>query len=37
MGSPEEIAPMVAYLLSPKSDFVTGACFVIDGGEVSKL
>ena len=37
MGSPEEIAPMVAYLLSPISDFVTGACFVIDGGEISKL
>ena len=37
MGLPEEIAPMVAYLLSPISDFVTGACFVIDGGEVSKL
>ena len=37
MGRPEEIAPMVSYLLSPISDFVTGACFVIDGGEVSKL
>ena len=37
MGLPEEIAPMVSYLLSPISDFVTGACFVIDGGEVSKL
>ena len=37
MGSPEEIAPMVAYLLSPLSAFVTGACFVIDGGEVAKL
>ena len=37
MGAPEEIAPLVAYLLSGLSSFVTGACFVIDGGEVSKL
>ena len=37
MGAPEEIAPLVAYLLSELSSFVTGACFVIDGGEVSKL
>jgi 2-deoxy-D-gluconate 3-dehydrogenase len=37
MGTPEELGPLVCYLLSPLSSFVTGACFVIDGGEVAKL
>lgn len=37
MGRPEEIGPLVCYLASEISEFVTGACFVIDGGEVSKL
>ena len=37
MGAPAEIGPLAAYLASPLSDFVTGACFVIDGGEVVKL
>ena len=37
MGRPDEIGPLVCYLASEASAFVTGACFVIDGGEVSKL
>ena len=37
MGQPDEIAPLACYLLSPLSEFVTGSCFVIDGGEVAKL
>jgi 2-deoxy-D-gluconate 3-dehydrogenase len=37
MGIDAEIGPMVCYLASPKSAFVTGAVFVIDGGESSKL
>jgi len=37
MGAPEEIGPLTCYLASPLSSFVTGACFVIDGGEVAKL
>jgi 2-deoxy-D-gluconate 3-dehydrogenase len=37
MGAPEEIGPLTAYLVSPLSGFVTGSCFVIDGGEVAKL
>jgi 2-dehydro-3-deoxy-D-gluconate 5-dehydrogenase len=37
MGRPEEIGPLVCYLCSPMSDFVTGATFVIDGGEANKL
>jgi 2-dehydro-3-deoxy-D-gluconate 5-dehydrogenase len=37
MGDPVEFGPIVTFLASPASDFVTGATFVIDGGEVSKL
>lgn len=37
MGLSEEIGPLVCYLASPLSDFMTGSVVVIDGGEVSKL
>jgi len=37
MGENHEIGPLICYLASPKSDFVTGAVYVIDGGESSKL
>lgn len=37
MGEADEIGPLACYLASPLSNFVTGATFVIDGGEVSKL
>jgi len=37
MGHDHEIGPLVCYLASRKSDFVTGAVYVIDGGEASKL
>ena len=37
MGRPEELGPLVCYLASAASEFVTGSCLVIDGGEVSKL
>jgi 2-dehydro-3-deoxy-D-gluconate 5-dehydrogenase len=37
MGLADEFGPLVCYLASPLSDFVTGATYVIDGGEVSKL
>jgi 2-dehydro-3-deoxy-D-gluconate 5-dehydrogenase len=37
MADPAEFGPLVAFLASPASNFVTGATFVIDGGEVSKL
>ncbi|HEX5193210.1 MAG TPA: glucose 1-dehydrogenase [Solirubrobacteraceae bacterium] len=37
MGDPGEFGPLVAFLASSASDFITGATFVIDGGEVSKL
>jgi 2-dehydro-3-deoxy-D-gluconate 5-dehydrogenase len=37
MGEDREIGPLVCYLSSRKSDFATGATFVIDGGESGKL
>jgi len=37
MGRVEEFGPLVCYLASPASDFMTGSVVVIDGGEVSKL
>jgi NAD(P)-dependent dehydrogenase (short-subunit alcohol dehydrogenase family) len=33
VGEHQELADLAAYLLSPYSAFVTGACFTIDGGE----
>lgn len=37
MGDVDEMATLACYLASPKSDFVTGSVFVIDGGESSRL
>jgi 2-dehydro-3-deoxy-D-gluconate 5-dehydrogenase len=36
MGEPDEIGPLTCLLASPLSDFITGAVYVIDGGESSK-
>ena len=36
-GEAAEIGGLICYLVSGASDFVTGATFVIDGGELSKL
>lgn len=33
MGDPEDIGNMVTYLVSPAGDWITGAVFVVDGGE----
>jgi NAD(P)-dependent dehydrogenase (short-subunit alcohol dehydrogenase family) len=32
LGSPEEIAGLVAYLASEEAGFITGATHIIDGG-----
>jgi len=37
MGDIEEIGPLICYLASEASNFVTGSVFVIDGGESCKL
>ena len=37
MAEAEELGPLVCYLASPLSRFVTGSVLVIDGGESSKL
>ncbi len=37
MGAAAEFGPLVCYLASPLSDFMTGSVVVIDGGEVAKL
>jgi 2-deoxy-D-gluconate 3-dehydrogenase len=37
MGEVSEIGPLICYLASTASNFVTGAVYVIDGGESCKL
>ena len=37
MGQSEELGPLLCYLASHQSAFVTGSVFVIDGGESCKL
>lgn len=37
LADPDEIGPLTGYLVSPLAGFVTGSCFVIDGGEVARL
>lgn len=34
LGSPEDVAHLVAYLVSPRGRFVTGAVWTVDGGQV---
>ena len=32
-GTPEEIAGLAVFLCSPRASFITGSCFVADGGQ----
>jgi len=35
MGKPEEVANLVAYLVSDEASFITGSCYPIDGGFIT--
>lgn len=35
LGKPEEVAAMFAFLASDEASYITGQCFVIDGGELA--
>jgi NAD(P)-dependent dehydrogenase (short-subunit alcohol dehydrogenase family) len=35
VGKPEEVASLFAYLASDDAGYITGQCFVIDGGEIA--
>jgi NAD(P)-dependent dehydrogenase (short-subunit alcohol dehydrogenase family) len=35
LGQPEDVAALFAFLASDDATFITGGCFVIDGGEIA--
>ncbi len=37
VGTPEDVAGLVAYLISPVAGFITGANFIVDGGMTHKM
>jgi 3-oxoacyl-[acyl-carrier protein] reductase len=36
-GTPDEIASVVAFLCSERASFITGSCFIVDGGQTRSL
>jgi NAD(P)-dependent dehydrogenase (short-subunit alcohol dehydrogenase family) len=37
VGKPEDIAEMLAFLMSPEASFITGSNFVVDGRMTRKM
>jgi 3-oxoacyl-[acyl-carrier protein] reductase len=37
MGTPEEVASLVVFLASARSEWITGSCFTVDGGSVKAV
>ena len=37
VGTPDDIAALAAYLVSPQAGFITGANVVVDGGMTRKM
>ena len=36
LGQPEEVATVVAFLLSERSAYVTGSAYLVDGGMLAR-
>ena len=36
-GNPQNVSDLTAYLVSKKSEFITGSIFVVDGGQTRKI
>jgi L-rhamnose 1-dehydrogenase len=33
LGRPEEVADCIAFLVSPRANWIVGHCLVVDGGQ----